>query len=85
MKNGPQFAIGDFRRSRDCQDQMEVLRSSAVDIMVTQGWEAAEVLEAAELALKAQWKSTEADPDPEDSPSETGGGETPYPSAPRAG
>lgn len=83
MQNGPQFAIGDFRRSKDCQDHMEALLSNAIDIMVTQGWETAEVLEAAELALKAQWKSAEADPDPKDSQSDTEG--KPYPEAPRAG
>ncbi|WP_075293157.1 hypothetical protein [Pararhizobium arenae] len=83
MQNEPQFAIGDFRRSKDCQDQMDALLSNAVDIMVMRGWETAEVLEAAELALKATWKSADADPDLQDAPDEAE--VKPYPDAPRAG
>lgn len=83
MYTGPQFAVGDFRRSKDCQDQMQTLFANAVDVMVTQGWETSEVLEAAEMALKVQWKSAEANPDTQDAPSKTE--EKSYPAAPRAG
>jgi hypothetical protein len=83
MQTGPQFAVGDIRRTKDCQDEIQKLISNAVDIMVTQGWDTTEVLEAAEAALKEQWKSIEADPDPQDAPTETA--EKPYPAALRAG
>lgn len=83
MENGPQFAPGDFRRAKDCRDQITGLLANAIDVMVMRGWGRTEILEAVEAALKDQWKSTDADPEPEGSLAEVDN--KPYPEAPLAG
>lgn len=83
MQTGPHFAIGDPRRVADCREQLRSLLTNTVDIMVTQGWETAEVLTAAEGCLKDLWRSSEEDPDPADTESENRG--RPIPDASRSG
>jgi hypothetical protein len=70
MQNSPQFEVGDLRRTKDCQDRVDQLIAEVVDVMVTNGWDSLEVLEAAEVSLKKRWRSIEADPDPADEVSE---------------
>ena len=83
MENSPQFDVGDFRRAKDCQDRVDALIANAVDVMVTNGWDSVEVLEAVEVSLKRRWRSLEADPDPADEAGEIA--TRPIPEAPRAG